>query len=40
MTIQTLPDSPDYVFCSEELPGNGMYRVVIAVDGLDRSPPR
>ena len=38
MTIQTLPDSPDYVFCSEELPGNGMYRVVIAVDGPRQIP--
>ena len=39
MTIQTLPDDPDYVFCAEELPGDGMYRIVIAVDDLDKIIP-
>ncbi len=39
MSAQTLPDNPDYVFCAEELPGDGMYRIVIAVDGLERVIP-
>ena len=39
MTVQALPDNPDYVFCVEELPGNGMYRIVIAVDDLDKVIP-
>ena len=35
MSTATLPDRPDYVFCTEELPEDEVYRVAIAMDGLD-----
>ena len=35
MSVDTLPDEPDFVFFAEELPEeDGLYRIAIAVEGM------
>ena len=39
MNIDTLPDEADFVFFAEALPGGGLHRVAIAVEGIEAAIP-
>ena len=39
MSVDTLPDEPDFVFFAEKLPEDGLHRVAIAVEGMAVSIP-
>ena len=39
MTVGTLPDEVDFVFCPEALPEEEVHRIVLVVEGMGASVP-
>ena len=39
MTADILPDEVDFVFCPDALPEEGLHRIVLAVEGVNRAVP-